>query len=237
MIFEAAGVWDLATVGTDHLFRFYAQNLGKAPYKEATVNPDFTVGNVVLQKQFFPTDASVDCFDFPFDELLVLHHLASRGGVLIHACGLIDEGAGCLFVGHSGAGKTTTALLWQERTDVRIVSDDRVALRCGRDGITMYGTPWHGTGRMASPASAPLAAVFLLERGDESKLKSLAGAEAVTELLARCFIPYHDQAAAAGAIALLEQVIDSVPCFRFPFRPDETAVAVVEDWMAHHGRG
>ena len=237
--FQAGGIWDLAQTEAGYRFRFFASNRGTSPYKEVALDRAFSKGVITLHREYFPPDALVDPLDFPFDELLLIHHLASRGGILVHACGLIADGVtGCLFVGHSGAGKTTTASLWQGRAEHQILSDDRIALRSTRDGIMMYGTPWHGTGRMASPASAPLGAVFLLERGDESRLEPMVGAEAIAALLARCFIPYHDVDAAMSAIALLEQVAASVPTFRFPFRPDRTAVQAVEDWIAHNnGRG
>ena len=94
-------------------------------------------------------------------------HLLSQGkGVEIHGCGLLDRaGRAYLFVGQSGAGKSTMARLWVNQADVSLLSDERVVLRTDRDPIAVYGTPWQGDAQLASPQSGKLAAVFFLNRG------------------------------------------------------------------------
>ena len=79
--------------------------------------------------------------------------------------GLVDpEGRGHLFVGQSGAGKSTMARFWAGREGVRILSDDRIILRQIRGEIWMYGTPWHGEARHALPEKARLAGYIFCNR-------------------------------------------------------------------------
>ena len=60
----------------------------------------------------------------------MIHRLACGQGLEVHAVGIVDEiGRGHLFLGHSGAGKSTTARLWLEQPEIRILSDDRIVLR------------------------------------------------------------------------------------------------------------
>src|SRR5207237_1133299 len=74
--------------------------------------------------------ASVSPLEYPLDELLITNWLSCGRGVEVHACGLVDrESGGHLFLGHSGAGKSTTTLLWKKLRDVRVLSDDRIILR------------------------------------------------------------------------------------------------------------
>ena len=96
----------------------------------------------------------------------MIHRLSRGEGVEVHAVGISDEqGRGHLFLGHSGAGKSTTARLWIDRPGVRILSDDRIILRVREGRIWMYGTPWHGDAGIASPDCAPLDEIYLLEHG------------------------------------------------------------------------
>ena len=45
----------------------------------------------------------------PVMELLMVNYLAQGKGIIIHACGISYKGKGILFVGESGAGKSTVA--------------------------------------------------------------------------------------------------------------------------------
>jgi serine kinase of HPr protein (carbohydrate metabolism regulator) len=50
----------------------------------------------------------------------------------MHACGLVDRGDGYLFCGRSGAGKSTSAGLWQR--EPRVLNDDRVLIQRSAHG-------------------------------------------------------------------------------------------------------
>ena len=88
----------------------------------------------------------------------------------------------------------------------------------------MYGTPWHGEAAYALPGSAPLSRIFLLEQGRGNVLTRLSPSQAVGELFARSFVPFHRHEYVDSALSFLEQVADSVPCYRYTFEPDERAV-------------
>src|SRR3989449_11671129 len=133
--------------------------LGPLPYKVASVDRGFTAGEVWLHQPYFPSGLPVHPLEYPLDELLLIHLLAAGRGVEVHACGVVaPNGQGYLFVGQSGAGKTTMARLWQKAQagGIRILSDDRIILRKSNGTVWMYGTPWHGEAAMACAARAPL---------------------------------------------------------------------------------
>lgn len=236
-IFDA-GVWKLARRGDEYVFRFFTPLCGEIPYKEMVVGADYARGRVGLHAEFYAPEQPIDPLEYPLDELLLVHYLAHRGGVVLHACGIVDEsGLGYLFVGHSGAGKTTTALLWEGRPGVRVLSDDRIIVRRDRDEILMHGTPWHGTGRLSMPASAPIAAIFFLEHGEANKLSPVPPSVAVADLVARSFLAFHDRDGVDAAVALLGDVVSRVPYLGFSFKPDESAVETVRSWAERRADG
>ena len=142
----------------------------------------------------FPNE--VEPLGYPLDELLIMHRLTQEKAIELHGCGIVrPDGTGNLFVGHSGAGKSTTTRLWTAREDVEVLSDDRIIVRretvAKTERMRMYGTPWHGEAMYASPRSAPLARIFILEHGHGNVITRLSPSQAVAELFARSFVPFH----------------------------------------------
>jgi hypothetical protein len=225
LLFHSGGLWSLFEEPSGYRFSFLSPLLGMTPYKEAWLDREFRCGRVLLSRRYFDTDRPVYPLEYPLDELLMIHRLSRGEGVEVHAVGISDEqGQGHLFLGHSGAGKSTTARLWLDRPGVRILSDDRIILRA-RDGrIWMYGTPWHGDAGIASPESAPLNGIYLLEHGSRNERCLLAPGQAAAELFTRCFVTHHSGEGIRFTLEFLDRVAREVPCSTFKFVPDETAV-------------
>jgi hypothetical protein len=99
-----------------------------------------------------------------------------------------------------------------------------VRARGGR--LWAFGTPWHGSGRFASPRGLPLGGIFFLARGKAVRHRDVPPA-AAAELFARSFPPPWEAAGSARVLALCARVAAEVPCARLRFRPDASAVAAV----------
>jgi hypothetical protein len=168
--------------------------------------------------------------EYPLDEVLMIHRLACGVGLEVHAVGIVDEdGRGHLFLGHSGAGKSTTARLWLSRPGVRILSDDRIVLRF-RDGeLWMYGTPWHGDAGIASAQSALVTNIYFLEQFARNEIVEMAAGVAGAELFARSFVPRHAAEGLEFALGFIERVTREIPCRVFRFVPEQSAVEAIRD--------
>jgi len=225
-LFDSGAVWSMFDDGGRIRIDCSSEVLGDTPYKVAYFDRDFTAGRVLLRADLF--DGAVDALEYPLDEVLVAHLLARGRGVELHASGIIDaEGRGRLFVGQSGAGKSTTARLWMDTEDVEIVSDDRVIVRNVSGEWRMFGTPWHGEAALSSPASAPLDGVFLLQQAQETKLVDVAPSEAAARLFACTFPLFHDGRALAFTLDFLDQLVAAVPVRVLEFTPDRSVVEAV----------
>jgi hypothetical protein len=230
-LFHSGGLWSLFEESGGYRFYFSTPHLGERPYKAAWFDPEFQRGNLVLYRPYFDADRPIYPLEYPLDELLMIHRLSCGEGVEVHAVGIVDPtGQGHLCLGHSGAGKSTTARLWRSQPHTRILSDDRIILRAHDGRIWMYGTPWHGDAGIASPDSAPLSRIYLLEHGSKSELVPLAPGRAAAELFARSFVPHHWSKALHFTLEFLGRVAQAAPCFVFPFLPDQSAVEAI--WHA-----
>jgi hypothetical protein len=226
-IFDAGVLWKLYRDGEVLEFRFTSPAFGGVPYKIARFTDRFTRGEVLLHRAYFQTVCPYP-LEYPLDELLVVHLLTHRGGIELHGCGVVDEtGAGYLFCGQSGAGKSTIAGLWRGRAGTTVLSDDRIVLREEHGRIRMHGTPWHGEALLAAPRDAPLTAVHLLEQASIDRVRSLEAAEAAARLFACAFVPFYSADALSASLGVLHEIAARVPCGVLSFAPGQGAIDAV----------
>lgn len=222
-LFDSDSVWRLYREGARFRIECTSEAFGDAPYKTAVFDETFTRGTIFIE----PHVAHLNPLDYPLDEVLVANLLGRGRGVELHSCGVIDaRGRGHLFVGVSGAGKTTTARLWEGAAS-GIVSDDRVIVRERDSAMWMFGTPWHGEAELSMPEGVPLAGVYLLVQSEANALRELDPAEAVARLF-RCAFPlFYDGEALDFTLAFLARLVASVPVRELQFIRDRSVVDLV----------
>lgn len=238
-LFDSGSTWRVSDCGQGFRFDFGYPLADQAPAKRLFVDRAYRSAALQLNSLFLSKyGGRLPPLAYPIDELLIMHRLTQERAIELHGVGMVaPNGANNLFVGHSGAGKSTTARLWTSLHKVKILSDDRIIVResparelqPGDDPrqIFMYGTPWHGEGCFALPERAPLTRIFILEHGQGNVITRLSRSEAVGELFARAFVPFHRHEYIDSALSFLDQLAGSVPCYRFSFEPDERAVEKV----------
>ena len=280
-LFDSGSLWRLYVDGAGFRFDFSTQPLGEQPYKRLLVDGQFRQARLqISESSFAGTPYVVAPLEYPLDELLITHRLTQEQAIELHGSGIVrPDGTGDLFVGHSGAGKSTTTRMWTERENVHVLSDDRIIVRRDeptveaprhangatnkqqvlrlrdrsasptghsaqddtlktkthhsapgdkkRCGMRMYGTPWHGEAMFASPGSAPLSRIFVLEHGHGNVLTGLSPGQAVGELYARSIVPFHRHEYIDSALQFLQELVEAVPVYRYSFEPDQRAVDVI----------
>ena len=245
-LFDSGTTWRLYEDGAGFQFDFNSPAFGERPYKRLLVDNVFRSCTLQMSEDSFRGSHYAPApLDYPLDELLIMHRLTQESAIELHGVGISGpDGASNLFIGHSGAGKSTTARLWTSLHKVEILSDDRIIVRehsatenkiCNQKPyqgnrsadptqIYMYGTPWHGEAHFALPQRAPLQRIFVLEHGHGNVITRLTRSQMVAELFARAFVPFHRHEYVDHALSFLECVADSVPCYRYSFEPDARAV-------------
>jgi hypothetical protein len=179
---------------------------------------------------YFPinTNTAVDPFSGPTLELLMITYLSQGRGVILHGCGIEKDGEGILFIGESGAGKSTIANLWNQDGGIEILSDDRVIVRKSGNDFRIYGTPWHGESQFVSPRGVPLKKIFFLRHAEENYIQPLNGAATVRQLLQCSFPPFWDAEGMEFALELFSQLAAMMPCYDFSFTPDKRAIEYIK---------
>ena len=227
-IFDSGTTWRLYDHNGSYLIRLTAPVFGPIPYKEALFTPDFSTGEIRLHRPFYSQGQSVDPLEYPLDELLIVHYLSRRKGVEVHAFGMVDpQGNGHLFLGQSGAGKSTMARLWKDQPGTTALSDDRIILRPAGENYWMHGTPWHGDAGLAYPGCSQVRGVYFLQKGLDNELIPLERTEALGRLFACCFPPFYSKEAIGFILDFLEGMVNTVPCYELRFLPDRSLVGFI----------
>ncbi len=224
--FDSGTTWRLYDDDSGFQFDFNSPVFGERPYKRLLIDHAFRRAILNMSEEAFENFPLVaEPLEYPLDELLIMHRLTQERAIEVHGCGIVrPDGVGNLFVGHSGAGKSTTTRLWTAQENVEVLSDDRIILREHDGQIFMYGTPWHGEACFASPGRAPVERIFILEHGRGNVLTRLSPGQAVAVLFARGFVPFHRHEYIDSALDFLQQVVSSIPCYRYAFEPGPKAV-------------
>lgn len=143
-----------------------------------------------------------------------------RGGLLFHAAGIVRNGRGYLFFGHSGSGKTTVARL---SADDVVLNDDLVLLMPAEDGWRAYATPfWNPSQVQPTRQNAPLAAMFRLIQSKEVSVETLRPSQAVAEIISNVPIIPDDPQRTPGLLVRSRELLRTVPAYRLYFLPDDS---------------
>lgn len=164
---------------------------------------------------------------FPTDQILLSRVLADRQGCYLHSCGVNFNGKGLLFAGHSEAGKSTMATLLKGR--VAILCDDRIIVRRNDGGFKIYGTWSHGDVPDVSASSAPLKAIFFLEKAKENRATLIEDKKEMTKRLLACLIrPFVTADWWEKMLSLIEKIATEVPGYRLEFEKDKKVADLLE---------
>ena len=168
---------------------------------------------------------------FPTDQILLARVMADRQGCFLHSSGVIMEGQGLLFVGHSEAGKSTTVKMLQGKGE--ILCDDRNIVRRWPEGFRVHGTWSHGEVPLVSAASAPLSAILFLHKSDHNRLTLLENRQEIIGRLLSCLIkPMVSADWWDKMLALIGVLAREIPCYVMEFDQSGAIVAELQD-LAH----
>lgn len=147
-----------------------------------------------------------------------------KKGLILHGSAVSMDGMGHAFVGPSGAGKTTLALLCRGHARAEVLNDERIVLWREPGGWRAGGSPWVGEGHVVSPLTAPLARLCLLKKSVSNRFSRLPARDAVPRILPECFLPLWDARLMSGLLEAAAGLAEDVPCGELEFLKDAGAV-------------
>lgn len=187
----------------------------------ARLAPDASAIAIVQPRRILSTENAL--------RVLLALALARRGGVLLHAAGVIRGESATVLFGRSGSGKSTVARLARGRP---VLGDDLVALTPEPGGWRAHSAPFGGRlGRRRRARSAPLHSLLRLRHGPTFALRPIAPAMAVSELLQSAVLPAAVDKDRAAALALCADLAGAVPVQELLFPVDHA----LWRWLGERG--
>lgn len=146
--------------------------------------------------------------------LLSLHD----NGLLMHACGVLYEEEAYLFVGRSGAGKTTVS---RALDYLPTISDDLLLVTPSPGGFGVWPHPRWGDRQSGSFQNRPyrINSIYLLCQDTGVFVKRLCPARAAAHLLTVPHVPVN-RIPAARILENTQRLAETVPVYELHFRPD-----------------
>jgi hypothetical protein len=152
--------------------------------------------------------------------VLLTRLLLPSPGFLLHAATVVRDGKAYVFMGRSGAGKSTVASLSRRGS---VLTDEISLLRRIEGTWYAYGTPFWGEFRAAGQnRRVPLERVFALAQARANRTAPLPAREALAGLLGNTLFFSANRRERELLLRAQVSLIESVPVERLEFRRDET---------------
>lgn len=158
------------------------------------------------------------------EEVLVEHHR-----FLLHAALCEKEGKAILFIGESGAGKSTQARLWQEHRSFSVLNGDRAVLEQTPDGFLAHGSPWAGSSGIYENRSAAVRLAALPRKAEENSAALCSLSDGFAAVFPHIALGRRDLSTVERAMELCADLVKRVPVAVLNCRPDEGAVKSLEE--------
>lgn len=169
----------------------------------------------------------VDLLFHLFPSLLFGLRMPQDDGLMLHACGVTDGKAGCLFVAPSGGGKSTLASL-AIKSGRKVLNDDRIIIRRDKAGFKIYGSPWSGKAGIGLNKFCRIHNLFFLQKSENNRIKAIGGAEAARRLFENSIYLPANNDIIKKVFALCCDIAGGLKCAKLSFKVDKSIWSLLD---------
>lgn len=150
--------------------------------------------------------------------------------ISIHASAVEMEGEAYLFLGLSGAGKSTHSELWlQHCKDTQLINDDNPVIRLNSDNQpVVYGSPWSGKTPCYKNINYPLGGMAQIIKGPQNLSRPFRTIDAYRMVWKSSATHHWIPRIGNGLYFTCEKIITQVPMIQLQCTISEEAVKVCQ---------
>lgn len=205
------------------------------PYQiEYMEDPDIVL---VGEKRFLRkegTEARIAFSEYTSKAADFYKQILDYDGMLLHSSAVVMDGKAYLFSADSGTGKSTHTSLYRRYFGddrVRVLNDDKPAVRLEDGVFYAYGTPWSGKTDLNLNLRVPLGGVCLLERGEKNEIARVPAQKALFRLLQQTR-RFEDKEKMEKLLKLMDALLQVVPVWGMKCNMNPEAAKVSYEAMS-----
>ncbi|MDD4293976.1 MAG: hypothetical protein PHP69_00500 [Candidatus Omnitrophica bacterium] len=168
-----------------------------------------------------------------FQAFLVEYVVRKRMGFIAHCATVTKDGKTYIFMGQSGAGKSTIAELFIDICGARVYNDDRAVLNVENDKVIFYNLPWTGTLTnkclKGQGDGSELCGIFFISHSKSNVLNKTGKIEAITKIFKNSFPVFWNKKDVNYIFSVCEKIAKTVPCYDLGFVNDKNIVNFLRD--------
>jgi len=233
-VFDSGESWSLF-ISEEGYFLIFKPPVFNEPYLIARMDRDISKAVIYCSRHLISekegSAAFINPVQYPLDQIMLMHYLARRNGIIIHAAGLEIAGKAYIFPGKSGAGKSTLSRQLAGKEGFHLLSDDRIIVRKTANLFTAYGTPWPGDEGIASNMNFPLSGIFFISHGNANRIGPITPQKAVEKLLPVTSIPWYEEGLMTNMLTLCED-LTNIPAYEFYFKPETRTADIFREFVS-----
>ncbi|WNB92475.1 hypothetical protein [Bacillus sp. NEB1478] len=148
----------------------------------------------------------------------IVHH---NWGLLIHSSCVVDNEGAHLFSGHSGAGKSTVAMLSNPRD---LLSDEATIVKITENKITIFDSPFRSDSTPLGEKikSYPLKSIQFLNQAMLNQRILINQSDAFIQIIDKVFYWPNGSKDMKSIFSMLKQLVTLVPIYDLHFKKDNT---------------
>lgn len=205
------------------------------PYEvDETTNVDITIPMNWEEEQENYPDLSDSAHNYNVTARGFYRALVNFNGMMLHSSAVALNGKAYLFSADCGTGKSTHAKLWRRvfgDEKVRVINDDKPAIRC-EDGVWYaYGTPWSGKTSQNLNLKCPLGGIAFIEQSETNRIERYSGPEMVGRFFKQVGASRTPENT-LKVLSLIDSVVNTVPVWRLQCNMDPEAARVAYNAMS-----
>ena len=153
--------------------------------------------------------------------------LREYDGFFFHSSCLALDGEGYVFTALSGTGKSTHTRNWCKYFGDRVtmINDDKPIIRKMNGKFYVCGTPWMGKSDIGCNMTAPLKAVYVLQRGEENRAEKVSAGAVLKQLIEATLLP-RTKEDMQKQLSLFNELFTQIPIILLSCNKDEDSARV-----------
>lgn len=205
------------------------------PYLTDGVDFDFDASTTMAEIEEYMAKSDIPTLPYLAEDAIVLTKISRTvldryDGCFFHSSSLEIDGKGYMFTALSGTGKSTHTRNWRRLFGDRVtmINDDKPIIRKIDGRFFVCGTPWMGKSDIGCNRTAPIKAIYILQRGEENTAKRISPGSVFKQLLEATLFP-KTRENMQKLLSIFNELFSAVPLFLLTCNKDTESAQVAYD--------